>query len=77
MVDEMTSPMFATGVGLLIKGLERTEKTYANMPIEQVQETPQPIKEEKITGHSDKDKKGTFFENLFKKAENWLADEEK
>jgi cell division protein FtsA len=77
MVEEMTSPMFATGVGLLIKGLERTEKTYANMPIEQVQETPQPIKEEKITTHSNPDKKGSFFENLFKKAENWLADEEK
>jgi cell division protein FtsA len=75
MVDEMTSPMFATGVGLLIKGLERTEKIYANMPIKQ--EEPVAIKEEKITTHSNKDKKGSFFENLFKKAENWLADEEK
>ncbi len=70
MVDEVTSPMFATGVGLLIKGLERSEKSAANQPI--VVEKP-----ETITGHSRKDKKGSFFENLFKKAENWLADEEK
>jgi len=69
--------MFATGVGLLIKGLDKAEKSSYNMPYTVEEEQPIVIKEEKITGHSKKDKKGTFFENLFKKAENWLADEDK
>lgn len=77
MVEEVTSPMFATGVGLLIKGLDKAEKSSYNMPFSVEEEQPLVIKEEKITGHSKKDKKGTFFENLFKKAENWLADEDK
>lgn len=76
--EGITSPMFATAVGLLMKGLEKQEK-YAKKNL--VQDTKEVVNEEereeeiaeetsdthsnKIKGHS-KERSGSFFEKIKK-----------
>jgi cell division protein FtsA len=59
---ELSSPMYATGVGLVIKGLQAAEKQLnkntAQNETKPASETPSG----KIADHSDKSKKGGFFE---------------
>lgn len=54
--QEMALPMYATGVGLVIRGLEKSTPVLSD----------EKSKEEPIQNHSKKTK-GTFFESLFKK----------
>jgi cell division protein FtsA len=60
--EEVTSPMFATGVGLVMKGLQGMEKTKSNT---------QPTS---ITSHSEKTK-GSFFDKIFAKSKQWFDEE--
>lgn len=61
--DEVKSPMYATGVGLVIKGLLQIER--ANY---------QPQHAATIPSHSKKTK-GNFFANIFNKGKEWLEDD--
>ncbi|RLD54533.1 MAG: cell division protein FtsA [Bacteroidetes bacterium] len=46
-LEELASPMYATGIGLVIEGMDRFKKDMANMEIpEQVEEEPEEITEE-------------------------------
>lgn len=90
-VEEVTSPLYATAVGLLIKGLERVERNQALQSKVTKTQPPQqpeinhtvehplgevlPEADTKITGHSQPNKKGSFFENLFKKTDKWLKED--
>jgi cell division protein FtsA len=58
--EEMALPMYSTGIGLVIKGLQ-----FANK-IKQ--------KEKPITTHSQK-VKGTFFDTIFKRSKSFFDDE--
>lgn len=58
--EEMALPMYSTGIGLVIKGLQ-----FANKIKE---------KEKPITTHSQK-VKGTFFDSLFKRSKSFFDDE--
>ena len=58
--EEITSPVFATGVGLVIKGLEKVAKQQKN-------------KENKVKGHSSKSK-GNFFDVILKKSREFFED---
>ncbi len=60
-VEDVTSPLFATGVGLVIKGFEQFEK-------QRVQNTT-------IKTHSEKTK-GSFFEKIVAKGKQWFEEEE-
>ncbi|HOY31546.1 MAG TPA: cell division protein FtsA [Bacteroidales bacterium] len=62
--EAMALPMYATGVGLVIKGLEKQKK---------VTDTP-TVKEEPIQTHSGKTK-GSFFDSLFKKGRQFFDDD--
>lgn len=55
--DNITSPLFSTGLGLVIKGFN---KTY------------QPSKTPTIKGHSSKEKKGGFIESIFAKSRKFF-----
>lgn len=57
--EEISSPIFATSVGLVIKGLEQFEKQK---------------KKSSVTNHSKKTK-GSFFDNLFNKSKLWFEDD--
>jgi len=62
--EAMALPMYATGVGLVIKGLEK-QKVVSDVP---------KTKEEPIQTHSRKTK-GNFFDSLFKKGKQFFDDE--
>jgi cell division protein FtsA len=55
--DNITSPLFSTGLGLVIKGFNRTY---------------QPNKTPTIKGHSSKEKKGGFIESIFAKSRKFF-----
>ena len=77
--DELKNPLYATGIGLVMKGIEQYErearKVGANTVkvVETAAETI--IKEEKkVTDHSSK-KAGTFFDTLITRAKDWMSDD--
>lgn len=78
--DELKNPMYATGVGLVMKGIEKYEReakrgTNLSKPIEEKVATTEPIIEKKkVTGHSNK-KVGSFFDSLINKAKDWMSDD--
>lgn len=72
-VEDVTSPLFATGVGLVIKGLEHLDRQkISHQPSEQVEET----KTAAITGHSEKGRVGNFFTRAFSSVTEFLKDDE-
>lgn len=59
--EEITSPLFATGVGLVIKGFENTEHKSAS-------------KNGDVVGHSNK--RGGFFDKIFSAGQKFFEDDE-
>ncbi len=59
--EELGSPLFATGIGLVIKGLQNADK---------LQEPQNHVK-----GHSDEDKKGTFFDSILQKGRKFFEED--
>lgn len=82
--DELKNPMYATGVGLVMKGIEKYEREAkrglnSSKPNEEkvlVSVTPEHKKKEekKVIGHSTK-KVGNFFDSLITKAKDWMSDD--
>lgn len=64
-LENLTSPIFSTGIGLVLKGFETLEKQGTN-----VFEDTTGVK-----NHSNKSK-GSFFDSLIKKSKEWFAEEE-
>lgn len=71
-IDELKSPMYSTGIGLVLKGFEALERKEG--PQNEI-ETKEEISVEKVKGHSVKTK-GRFFESILAKSKNWFAEEE-
>ncbi len=57
--EDISSPIYATSVGLVIKGLEHFEKQKSKSA---------------VTTHSKKTR-GNFFDNLFNKSKQWFEDD--
>lgn len=80
--DELKNPLYATGVGLVMKGIdkyERDAKRGANTVKEEVtvEETIQvqgKKESKKVVGHSQK-KVGSFFTSLIEKTKDWMSDD--
>jgi cell division protein FtsA len=68
--ENLTSPMYSTGIGLVIKGFETVEKN------KQPEKLNENIKTKAAKGHSDPDKKGSFFDTILKKVPNFFTDED-
>ncbi|MFN5181907.1 MAG: cell division protein FtsA [Bacteroidota bacterium] len=77
---ELTNPMFATGVGLVMKGFEKLEKEkYRNRGLEtskitEAENKDNAKKDAKPADHSTK-KRGNLFDNILKKSKEWLQDD--
>jgi cell division protein FtsA len=71
-VDEVKSPMYATCVGLVIMGINKTNKEEHKEVSMEEKNTP-TTKEPTIKPPTEK--RGGFFENLFKKGKEWLEEE--
>ena len=80
--DELKNPMYATGVGLVMKGIEKYEReakrgNNASKTIEETAVDTESTKqkpEKKVTGHS-KQRVGTFLDTILKRAKDWMSDE--
>jgi cell division protein FtsA len=63
--EELQSPTFATGIGLLIKGIQKTEYMSVDVPVEKAQKI-------KFEG---KGKEGGLFDRLLKKSITFIKDD--
>lgn len=62
--EEVTSPMYATGVGLVMRGLHAYQKQKVNEETTNV-----------VTGHSDRKKRGGWFDQIFTKGKQWFEED--
>lgn len=67
MVDNITSPMYATGIGLVVKGFQNSYRNLGS----QVEEKP----DVSAKNHSTKTK-GSFFEKIVSKSRTWFEEED-
>jgi cell division protein FtsA len=84
--DELKNPLYATGIGLVMKGIEKYErdsrkgnvnsntvKVEEEVVNENVTATVKPAKKQ-IINHSQK-KIGSFFDTLITRAKDWMSDD--
>jgi len=64
-IENLTSPMYATGVGLVLKGFEKLDRT----------ERAIPEVAGKVKNHSKKTR-GSFFDSFIEKSKSWFAEED-
>jgi len=77
--DELKNPLYATGIGLVMKGIEKYEREArkgANNTKVSVEPTviEKAVEDKKVTDHSTK-KSGTFFDTLITRAKDWMSDD--
>lgn len=77
--DELKNPAFATGIGLVMKGIEKYEREMkkGNNTTKMVEVTVEENQKEnvnKVTDHSKK-KIGSFFDTIITKAKDWMSDD--
>lgn len=79
--DEMKNPLFATGVGLVMKGIEKYERESkrGNNNVKQeveveIEKAAKKKESKKVVGHSQK-KIGSFFTTLIDRTKDWMSDD--
>jgi cell division protein FtsA len=79
--DELKNPLYATGVGLVMKGIEKYEReskrgnNNVKQEVEVETEKAGKKKESKrVIGHSQK-KIGSFFTTLIDRTKDWMSDD--
>jgi cell division protein FtsA len=78
--DELKNPLFATGVGLVMKGIEKYEReskrgaNNAKLEAEVTTKTARKKESRQVVGHSQK-KIGSFFSSLIEKTKDWMSDD--
>ncbi|MBL8011165.1 MAG: cell division protein FtsA [Flavobacteriales bacterium] len=68
-VEQVTSPLFATGVGLVMKGFDFLHRQRAK-------QGAQPAQAPKVKGHSQGSRVGSFFDKVIKGASEILSDDD-
>lgn len=68
-IENLTSPMYSTGIGLVLKGFEALERSAAANPQPAVNHTTA------AKNHSEKTK-GSFFDSILARSKNWFAEED-
>jgi cell division protein FtsA len=63
--ETIKSPMYATGIGLVLKGFEDMEKTTV----------PEAASTGEVKTHSEKTR-GSFFDSIIQKSKTWFAEED-
>jgi cell division protein FtsA len=78
--NELKNPLYATGIGLVMKGIEKYEReskrglNFNKPEVVDTQETVSVKEAKKITNHSQK-KIGSFFDTLITRAKDWMSDD--
>jgi cell division protein FtsA len=78
--DELKNPLYATGIGLVMKGIEKYEReskrgnntVKVEVPVEEEKVKRKETK--KVLDHSGK-KIGSFFDTLITRAKDWMSDD--
>ncbi|MBA2613763.1 MAG: cell division protein FtsA [Bacteroidetes bacterium] len=78
--DELKNPLYATGVGLVMKGIEKYERdskkgnNSVKVEVELTNEEANKKDAKKIAGHSKK-KIGSYFTDLIGRTRDWMSDD--
>ena len=78
--DELKNPLYATGVGLVMKGIEKYERELKRgknniKPEVETEKPEEKIKEsKKVVGHSQR-KVGSFFTSIIERTKDWMSDD--
>jgi cell division protein FtsA len=78
--DELKNPLYATGVGLVMKGIEKYERdskkgnNSVKVEVELTNEESKKKEAKKIAGHSKK-KIGSYFTDLIGRTRDWMSDD--
>jgi len=65
-IDNLTSPMFSTGIGLVLKGFEALEKNHS---------TTEAASAGSVKTHSVKNR-GSFFDSIIKRGASWFSEDD-
>jgi len=74
-IEGLTSPIYSTGIGLVLKGIEFDKANAAKIAVLK-KLNPEVEKETIVKGHSEGKLKGKFFSNVFDKAKEWFEEED-
>ena len=80
--DELKNPLYATGVGLVMKGIEKYERdskrgvnsVKQEVEVEVENQGEKKKESKKVVGHSQK-KIGSFFTTLIDRTKDWMSDD--
>jgi len=80
--EELKNPLFATGVGLVMKGIEKYERdskrgvntVKQEVEVEAIGAREKKKESKKVIGHSQK-KIGSFFTTLIDRTKDWMSDD--
>ena len=84
-LDALASPMYATGIGLVLKGFEsleglkpweQTENAIASDKNPEAAQKNTKEKQEKIRTHSSGQKRGDFFKSILEPVKKFFDDSE-
>lgn len=65
-IESLSSPMYSTGIGLVLQGFKK---------IENKQQVKEEQNKDSVSNHSDKERRGTFFEKLLPSFKDFFNDE--
>jgi cell division protein FtsA len=80
--DELKNPLFATGIGLVMKGIDKYEResrrggknVKQEIEVEKAGKAGKKKESRKVIGHSQK-KIGSFFSTLIDRTKDWMSDD--
>ena len=75
-LENLASPMFATGIGLVLNGFQNLDLTANESGEFEIDINDQPEKPKDISTHSDPNKRGKFFDKILKKTKDFFDDSE-
>jgi len=68
-IKNLSSPMYATGIGLVLKGFEEYEKKFKTEP-----ELQEVYTKTEVAGQSVKEKRGRFFDKIIPRVKDFFDD---
>jgi cell division protein FtsA len=74
-IENLTSPMYSTGIGLVLKGFEDL-KIKNKLSAEPTKTEEVKTKGKKVVVNQGENKRGSFFQSILKRAEDFLKEEE-
>jgi cell division protein FtsA len=72
-IENLTSPMYSTGIGLVLKGFQMNRVKKSDVISEQKETNIKPVV---VNPGTEKEKRGKFFETILKRATDFLKEED-